>query len=618
MNTLIWKQYAELRSSLLVMILFGIAMVPILSYFNYRETSMLVFVLFCFAGPILSLQIGIMVFKPEFAENTIHFLDQLPVARHKIWVVKVFSGLAMVFILYVSYLLICQFGFNDHVSLNQPLGSALRAPVPLLVLAPLFLFGYGVINALLPVWASIVLLLSLVWLGFIVIASGLLFFVNWTLMIPMLSVAMLIVSRHAFIHGEMGDANARLWRVCKSGALGMVVLFVLTIGLDQVAQSRMVTSMSSAKPRPVAFMADNSLIVSFFSESAWYDPINASNLTQYVRIAPKTGEKTSIGPRMSNDLVVGQNGTVAAFSTAYQWPGIVGLGFTSTNRNIVPHCRLMLFDPSHSSVPVAIDDFASPICFSKSDSLWYYRYRNAATEIVEAAPGKPRVVVASFSVEPGIYRYDAHLDMIVVGEYRGMNATVINCSTRQVTPVKRLWAYRPPQKFGPRSVYRIAAEYDSNAYATELIAVDEHGTLERLAWLPLDTLILGNDASGSPLAIIPDQPASATTQTRRFTLVRVDIEQKKLNTLLELGECYDAAGRMSRSGNTCYIQRYPAGIDRELVVVDLTVQPLTLRKTATVRAFADWDAIDDSTLLLRRDTTIEKLDWRTNATEKLL
>ncbi|HNV71605.1 MAG TPA: hypothetical protein PKO06_18010, partial [Candidatus Ozemobacteraceae bacterium] len=384
MNILFWKQYIELRSSLLVMVLFGIAMVPILSYFNYYETSTLVFVLFCLVGPILSLQIGIMVFRPEFVENTIQFLDQLPVERHRVWLVKVVSGLIMVLVLYVSYLIISYFGFNDHVSLNNPLGNGLRVPVPLLVLTPLFFFSYGVINALLPVWASTILLLLLVWLAFIVLASHLLFFVNWLLAIPALVVFMLTISRYAFIRGEVDDATARLWRVCKAGLMGLVVLFLLTICLDQVAQARIGSRMTSANSRPIATMADNSLIVSFNCESALYDPISSSHMVQYVRIEPTTGEKTLIGPRLSSDLVLGQEGKVAAFSTAYHWPGIVGLGFTATNRNIIPYNAMMLYDPAYSSVPVKIDTFAVPIGFSKAQSLWYYRYQNSVTELVEA------------------------------------------------------------------------------------------------------------------------------------------------------------------------------------------------------------------------------------------
>ncbi|HOY66576.1 MAG TPA: ABC transporter permease [Candidatus Ozemobacteraceae bacterium] len=534
MNAILWKEYLEHRLHFVLIVAMGAVSALALAWFRQLDQDTLTTLLFLFEAPLFLLLLSTHVVSNEVETGSFPFLIGLPRSRTAIWAAKLVFLVLFAAAVYGAYLVIALLaGYLPSPFRLFPSEYDMRLISPAFLLAgfPAAIIACGFAASMLPTGFPSLLGMAFLCAVALCIWSGAHLYLNFALVICLLSVSGLGVSWLVFKRCGLMDGWNRLgwaalgWGIALSCSLG------IWAGFDALAER--FPNQTSDYTWHFQTSADGKyLALVRESPSTAWDPIQNKQASRLILFDTTTGRQTQVGNRQISFSLLSPSGPKLYRETLYRWPGL----FTETS-------RLIELDLETGREAI-IDTDATPEHTASDGTLLYSRQirlpnGKGVTEFCVRTPqGTQKVLHAMLDTRGnGIWFPDAGALMLEpLGSPIGV-PLLVSIADGTTSPLRipalerdaRL-SFLGLEDFPGFAVAQISVGSPSHQFTWTF---DADGNATEAAWLPPDTVIKSRIDAHRALVLIPeadpDSPSDPLLASNRWKPCIADFQAATLS-----------------------------------------------------------------------------------------
>lgn len=554
MGTLIWKEIREYRLQFLVLVMFGLATVSLVWWFNNFDKDLIVLGLFAICAPLFSFFFTMNLVSRERAANTLPFLLALPLPRKRLWESKLVAAFLFSLALYLTYSAICRIPgvtildhqFSPHIALTVSDGFILGC-------LPFMLISLGMFLTMVPAEIKTAVIALNLLGGYGLFLGKAIPTINYGLAVPLYCATWLLASRYAFIHAEMFETFKTSMR-----SLGILMIFVVAasgiwVGLDALAQKTFDPVHCSI--HDIQYDRNiGRLMVQVRHPSPIWAPISRDEQSRVIAISPITGQIDRVYPHETEWVDHTPNGALEISRSTALGYGFVGPEVLRLQNLQNPEYGTECIEDV-TGFDYAIND-SVVLTTATSDGTTLTSFVKhfvpgsgikaifSDTARIRGCPavfaGK-QVLINSTRGACLVSLENGQKQMLHSNGPAGENPRLFMNNTENASPAWDFW----PVIDGPDSVLAmIGRNSDKPSPGFRFCRINQQGEVTPISWIPSHARIIGKTPNNEILGLVLDRQEIDGPYNRDYRVVLADIQKQTCITIASFTNVPFSVGHM--------------------------------------------------------------------------
>lgn len=270
MRSILLKDYLEQRFYFLILLVVAVVSMLLAAYFKQLDSGVAMVLLFVLQGPLFVYLASNHQINSEVSNNTLPFLQTLPISPFKLWLAKLLFVLVYSTLLYLAYLVI---GLASGVEASELYQLFITYP-SIGIGIPAVAISFGFFTTMLPRgFAMLAFLIMGSFAAPIFLKSATLVSMNLEILMPMLTLLFLTCSAFAFlVNKPLTTAICGLKGIALL-AVGCMIMLGAWSTLSSLADNN-IPALNGNDSYGVPMDGGNVFLQTIAPEVSWYDVVN--------------------------------------------------------------------------------------------------------------------------------------------------------------------------------------------------------------------------------------------------------------------------------------------------------------------------------------------------------